>query len=99
MNITYRSAARRNRLDGNTFKLLNFGTLISFLGVFSMNLFYVYSQKNLKPIIVSSILLSALGVIFPASILFQYKLPSLKYDFSNLLSTTYLVRFILLKLI
>lgn len=93
------SAARRNRLDGNTFKLINLGlftssisfllyglTQISSFGMRAYNLLTFQSLVNLVFTIkhMSSLVASLL-------VLQNFKLPVIKTDFKNYLSVGYLI--------
>jgi len=91
------SAANRSRLDGTTFKLLNFGIavfsvvtiLVDFINVFFMTIQPIYP---LEILVKSSLFISKLISIYVSvSVIRQFKLPQFKITINNYLSALYQV--------
>jgi hypothetical protein len=87
-----RSAARRDRLDGGTFKLLNLGVSLTFAG--SLLTLVQKAMLELSSLIICLAVVNVYGLGTAVSSLRRFGMPKLKLNFPNALSTTYFVTII-----
>jgi hypothetical protein len=84
-----RSASRRNRLDGGTFKWLNLGSCLFFAASLMKQ-----AQKingDLQASLISRLIFFSYGAVVPIASLIKFGLPKLKLEYPNALAAIYFV--------